>query len=89
MKDRRMNDKGVNGQGLRMRFRLRPNLRQYRYQSLCYAGGDGSSADAERARTMTHQVLAPNVTSSIENISECSKGKEWQGAVGLLQEMVH
>ena len=38
---------------------------------------------------MVHQLLTPNVVSWSAAISACEKGKQWEGALGLLQEMVH
>ena len=38
---------------------------------------------------MVHQLLTPNVVSWNAAISACEKGKQWEGALGLLQEMVH
>ena len=37
---------------------------------------------------MVHQSLTPNVVSWSAAISACEKGKQWEGALGLLQEMV-
>ena len=38
---------------------------------------------------MVHQLLTPNVVSWSAAISACEKGKQWEGALGLLQEMLH
>ena len=38
---------------------------------------------------MVHQLLTPNVVSFSASVSACEKGKQWEGALGLLQEMVH
>ena len=37
---------------------------------------------------MMHQLLTPNVVSWTAAISACEKGKEWEGALGLLQVMM-
>ena len=37
---------------------------------------------------MVHQLLTPNVVSWSAAIGACEKGKQWEGALGLLQEMV-
>ena len=34
-------------------------------------------------------MLMPNVVSWSAAISACEKGEQWEGALGLLQEMVH
>ena len=36
-----------------------------------------------------HRLLVPNVVSWSATIGACEKGKQWEGALGLLQEMVH
>ena len=38
---------------------------------------------------MVHQLLTPDAMSWSTAISTHEKGKQWEGAVGLLQEMVH
>ena len=35
------------------------------------------------------QLLTPNVVSWNAAMSACEKGKQWGGALGLLQDMVH
>ena len=38
---------------------------------------------------MVYQLLTPDGVSWSAAISACEKGKQWEGALGLLQEMVH
>ena len=38
---------------------------------------------------MVHWLLTPDVMCWSAAISACEKGKQWEGALGLLQEMVH
>ena len=37
---------------------------------------------------MARQLLTPNVVSWSAAISACEEGKQWEGALGFLQEMV-
>ena len=46
----------------------------------------GGSANTEEA--MVNELLTPHVVSCNASISACEKGKEWEGALALLQEMV-
>ena len=38
---------------------------------------------------MVYQLLVPDVMSYSAAIITCEKGRQWKGALGLLQEMVH
>ena len=38
---------------------------------------------------MVHQLLTPSVVSKNAAMSTCEKGKQWGGALELLQETVH
>ncbi len=38
---------------------------------------------------MVHQLLTPNLVSCNAAISACEKGNQWEGALGLLQQMVY
>ena len=38
---------------------------------------------------MVHQLLTPHVAGFSASISACEKGKQWEGALGLVQEVVH
>ena len=38
---------------------------------------------------MVDQLLTPDVVSWSGAVSACEKGKQWEGALGLLQELVH
>ena len=38
---------------------------------------------------MAHQLLTPNLVSHTAGLVACEKGNQWEGSLGLLQEMVH
>ena len=45
-----------------------------------------AALDACALQEMVHQLLTPDVVSSNAANSACEKGKQWEGALRLLQE---
>ena len=65
---------------------LTPNVVSFNVAiSACVSKWEGA---LELLREMVHQLLAPNVVSWSAAMSACEKGKQWEVALGLLQDIM-